>query len=252
MSGDVSVLVLAGQREGVVDPLCEAAGIARKALLPVLGVAQLDRVRDALSGAGLSEPHWVSGLDEVRDGFEEVPSGDGPADSVALALDGATDWPVLVTTADHPLLTAEMVHYFVGAAEASGAHLCVGLASRDVIQASYPDTTRTYLKFSDVQVSGCNLFYLRGPEALAAIRFWQRAQRDRKRPLKLASHFGPGLLARYALGRLSLTSAFEQASRKLGIVARPVLMPFAEAAIDLDTPSDLPIVERILKARAAA
>ena len=246
------VLVLAGQREGVVDPLCETAGIARKALLPVLGVAQLDRVRDALSGAGLPKPYWLSGLGEAREGFVEVPSGVGPADSVAMALEGTTEWPVLVTTADHPLLTAEMVRHFVDAAERSGADLCVGLASREVIQASSPDTTRTYLKFSNVQVSGCNLFYLKGPEALAAIRFWQRAQRDRKKPLKLASHFGPGLLAQYALGKLSLTSAFGQASRKLGIVARPVMMPFAEAAIDLDKPSDLPIVERILKARAAA
>ena len=246
------VLVLAGQREGVTDPLCEAAGIARKALLPVSGVPQLDRVRDALSEAGLPKPYWLSGLGETRDGFAEVPSGGGPADSVALALEGVMEWPVLVTTADHPLLTGEMVRHFVDAAEASEADLCVGLASREVIEASYPDTTRTYLKFSDVQVSGCNLFYLRGPEALAAIRFWQRAQRDRKKPLRLASHFGVGLLAQYALGKLSLTSAFGQASRKLGIVARPVLMPFAEAAIDLDKPSDLPIVERILKSRAAA
>ena len=246
------VLVLAGQRDGVVDPLCEAAGIARKALLPVLGVAQLDRVRDALSEAGLPKPYWLSGLGEAREGFAKVPSAGGPADSVTLALEGATEWPVLVTTADHPLLTSEMVRHFVDTAEGSGADLCVGLASREVIEASYPETTRTYLKFSDVQVSGCNLFYLKEPEALAAIRFWQRAQRDRKKPLRLASHFGVGLLAQYAVGKLSLTSAFGQASRRLGIVARPVMMPFAEAAIDLDKPSDLPIVERILRARAAA
>lgn len=247
----IGVLILAGQREGVADPLCEAHGITRKALLPVLGTPQLDRVATALETAGLARPYRLSGLGESRDGFETAPTGLGPADSAWLALQGAR-FPVLLTTADHPLLTPEMVERFIGDAVATGADLCVGLATRDTIQSAHPETRRTYLKFSDQQVSGCNLFYLANPDALAAIRFWRKAQSDRKRPLRLASHFGVGAILQYLFGRLSLDGAFAFASRKLGIAARPVLLPFAEAAIDLDKPSDLPVVERILREREAA
>ena len=239
------VLILAGQREGVVDPLCEMAGIARKALLPVRGVAQIDRVAAALEGAGFERPYRASGLGVARDGFAEAPSGAGPADSAWRALEGAR-YPCLLTTADHPLLSAEMVETFVREAEATGADFVVGLASRATIEAEVPDTQRTYLKFSDVQVSGCNLFYLRSDEGRKAIAWWKRAQAFRKRPLRLAASIGPGVLLQYALGQLSLQGAFAFASRKVGIVAAPVLLPFARAAIDLDKPEDLELIERLL------
>jgi len=53
----------------------------------------------------------------------------------------------------------------------------------------------------------------------------------------------------YLFGRLSLSGAFEYGSRKIGITAKPILIPIAEAAIDVDKPSDLELVERILAAR---
>jgi len=241
------VLILAGQREGVVDPLCEMAGIARKALLPVRGVPQIDRVGAALDGAGFSRPYRASGLGQFHEGFVEAPSGAGPADSAWQALEGA-EYPCLLTTADHPLLSADMVEVFVREAHATGADFVVGLASRATIQADVPETTRTYLKFSDVQVSGCNLFYLRNAEGRTAIAFWKRAQAFRKRPVRLAASVGLGVLLQYVLGQLSLRGAFAFASRKIGIVAAPVLLPFARAAIDLDKPSDLELIERLLDA----
>jgi hypothetical protein len=62
---------------------------------------------------------------------------------------------------------------------------------------------------------------------------------------------GLGLGLKYASGRLTLGGAFEAVSKKLGITAAPVLLPFAEAAIDVDKPSDLALVEEILAARRA-
>ena len=244
------VLILAGQREGVADPLCEMAGISRKALLPVRGVSQIDRVAQALEVAGLARPYRVSGLGEPRVGFETATSGDGPADSAWLALQGA-EFPVLLTTADHPLLTADMVSHFVEASRQTGADFCVGLASKDTIFRDYPDTKRTYLKFSDVHVSGCNLFWIANAEGLKAIDFWRRAQSYRKKPVRLAAQFGLPMILQYVFGQLSLKGAFAFASRKLGITTAPVMMPFAEAAIDLDKPSDLELIERILEAREA-
>lgn len=244
------VIILAGQRPGR-DPLCEHAGVSFKADIQVAGMAMVDRVATALKGAGLSEPFELSGYPDPREGFKLTASGEGPADS-ALAAAGAGGFPVLVTTCDHALLTSEMVTEFLEGARQSGADFVVGLASRDRIQMEYPETKRTYMVFNDLAVSGCNLFYIANEDGLAAINFWKDAQHLRKKPLKLASKIGAKITIKYALKRLSLQGAFDYASRRVGTRVAPVLIDHAEAAIDVDCPSDLTLVEEILSRRAQA
>ncbi len=243
-----SVLILAGQRAGVTDPLCEAIGVSHKADIPVAGTAMVARVVKAIDAAGLPEP-FVSGYPNQR--FENLPTGDGPADSVLLALEKINQFPCLVTTCDHALLTKDMIANFIAGAETAKSDICVGLATETVIQASYPETKRTYLRFSDHAVSGCNLFYIADKKGLEAIRFWQSVQHLRKKPFKLARKVGLMIGVKYLTGRLTLYGAFEYAANRIGITAAPVLLPFAEAAIDVDKVSDLEMVESILARREA-
>lgn len=244
-----AVLILAGQREGVVDPLCEAAGVSHKAEIPIAGTPMLDRVIAALADAGLANKLYISGYSGSA--LKQVSNGKGPADSVALGLVEINQYPCLVTTCDHALLTAEMVQSFIDGAKTAGTDICVGMATQSVIQAEYPETKRTYLRFSDEAVSGCNLFYIANAEGLKAIAFWQSVQHLRKNPLKLAKKVGVSIGIKYAAGRLSLQGAFDYAAERIGITAAPVLLPFAEAAIDVDKPSDLDLVETILSARTS-
>ena len=250
--GKVNVLILAGQREGVTDPLCEEAGIEWKALLPILGRPMTDYVLDALDASpSLKAPFWVSGLDKnlIRKDLLQSPSEGGPASSVVAAARAGLPYPFMVTTCDHPLLSSDMVETFIKGAQESGVDFALGLASKSVIQPAYPATKRTYLKFKDDSVSGCNLFYVKNETGLEAVKFWRAAQHDRKKPVKLARRVGFGLLLRYISGRLTLASAFKYASNKLKIKAKPIMLPFAEAAIDVDKPSDLALVETILSGR---
>lgn len=244
---DVSVLILAGQREGVVDPLCAAAGVERKAIIPINGTPMIDYVLDALSAAQLKTPFHVSGFSAEYDSrLMQSPSAPGPAGSAHAALTDGVTFPCLVTTCDHPLLTRDMIDIFIKGAEESGADFCVGLAEKAVIQPAYPDVKRTYWNFSDTPVSGCNLFYIANEKGLAVIEFWKQAQHLRKQPIKLARTVAWGLLFKYLLGRLTLTEAFAYVSRRLDITAASILIPIAEAAIDVDKPSDKALVERIL------
>lgn len=246
----VSVLILAGQREGVVDALCAEAGVERKAIIPINGTPMIDYVLDALEKAALPTPYHISGFDASYDArLVQSPSAPGPAGSALAALEGDINTPVLITTCDHPLLTPQMVESFIQGAQDNGADFCVGLADKDIIQPAYPHVKRTYLKFKDRSVSGCNLFYIANPRGLEAIRFWQRAQHFRKRPVRLAASVGWGVLFRYVFGRLTLRGAFDYAAKRLGISAAPIILPFAEAAIDVDKPSDKTLVEAILKDR---
>lgn len=247
---DVSVLILAGQRAGVVDPLCTDAGIEKKAVLPLCGKPMLDYVLEALQSAKIRAPYFVSGYTSGHSALlRQSPQSEGPAGSALVAFENGIAFPALMTTADHPLLTAEMITHFINAAQASGADFCVGLADKAIIQPAYPHVRRTYLNFSDRSVSGCNLFYFANEKSLAAIRFWERAQKDRKRPMRLASHFGVRILIDYIFKRLTLNGAFKYASTRMGVDAKPILIPIAEAAIDVDKPSDKVLVEQILNRR---
>ena len=58
--------------------------------------------------------------------------------------------------------------------------------------------------------------------------------------------FGPLLALRAATRPITLDGALRSAGRKAGIDVRAVRLPFAEAAIDVDKPSDLELAERIL------
>lgn len=244
----IQALVLAGQREGVIDPLCAAFNVEYKVETPIAGKPMLSWVQEALDQAGLQKPYLISGYPKHDSSWIDGGSGAGPADSALIALKQAT-MPCLMTTGDHPLLRPEMIQKFIVESQLSGADFCVGLASEETIQADYPETKRTYLRFSDVAVSGCNLFYIANENGLKALEFWKEAQHLRKNPIKLARKIGLGLGVRYAAGKLSMNGAFEEASKKIGMIANPVLLPFAEAAIDVDKPADQELVQKIIELR---
>lgn len=250
-------LVLAGARAGG-DALAMAHGVQSKALINIGGAPMLSSVLRSLMQSGrLCTAPYVSGLEpEV---LEEAGGGipaqraqsvsGGPASSLLGAIEGGIQLPLLVTTCDHALLTSEMVDHFVGEAIRGGADLTVGLASKETIQASYPQTRRTYIPFGGAPMSGCNLFFIRSSEALKIIRFWQQAEQDRKKPWKIAWRFGPVTALRLLIGRPDVHRAFQMISARLGARAGVVVMPFAEAAIDVDSQADLELVRSILADR---
>ena len=54
------------------------------------------------------------------------------------------------------------------------------------------------------------------------------------------------MLAAYLLRLLTLKGALRRISRQLGCPAAPVVLEEAEAAVDVDKPADLELVEAIL------
>jgi hypothetical protein len=115
-----------------------------------------------------------------------------------------------------------------------------------VIRATYPEAKRTYLSFADAAYSGANLYALLAPASRQAVAFWRRVERERKRPWRLVGAFGLRPLFAYLLGRWTLDDAMVQASKVIGARVAAVRLPFAEAAIDVDKPADLALVESIL------
>jgi GTP:adenosylcobinamide-phosphate guanylyltransferase len=239
--------------------MARAYGVSHKCILPVEGVPMLRRVVEALRASKsvraisicIENPAIAAvALSEKISDVTIIQSRKSAPLSAIAAVTQLSTYPFLITTADHALLTPEMVEYFCNESTASGADFSAGLARAEVILAAYPQSVRTFFRLGPDSVSGCNLFAVQNAKGLRILERWKYLETVRKRPWRLVAAFGPLALLRFVTGRLSLQTAFQTISSRLGMEIKPVLMPFAEAAIDVDKPSDLELAESILKNRS--
>jgi molybdopterin-guanine dinucleotide biosynthesis protein A len=258
-----TAVVLAGDRTPD-DPVARAAGVPCKALALVGGRPMVHRVLDALGAARDIGARILCG--PRRDALEQdaglrvlvdsgtvqwLPPAATPSLSAAAALDRVpAGAPVLLTTADHALLTPAVVDYFCEAARATGADVVVGLARAEQVIAAFPGTRRTILRLKGGGYCGCNLFAFLTPAGRGAAGDWRRVEQQRKRPLRLAAGvLGWSAILDYALGRLTLERALERMARRLGLRAGSVILPFPEAAVDVDSVEDLQLVRALAESR---
>lgn len=259
MQAQWTALILAGQRPGS-DPLAMHFGEQWKALVPIAGAAMLTHVVRCLRNCPeighitvlAQDPAKLSDALEAAGGVDQIAaSGSSISGSISEVLDGGTlSFPVLITTADHPLLTPEMVAQFIS--DVGDADLAVGMVEKETLLRRFPESKRTWLKFLDGHWSGANLFALARPNVRSALDLWAGAEKDRKIPWKLFRHFGVWLMLRALTRTIGLAQALQLAGNRLGLSARLVPMHDPVAAIDVDKPADHAIAEQILAARSLA
>ncbi len=245
------VILAAGR--GADDPMAKAFGVAHKCTIAIAGKPMLQWVLDALSGTVIATPYVIviddtNAMSPAPDLDVVIAENSAPASAIA-AINHINQFPVLITTGDHPLLTPAMINHMQRHADTSQADVLVGLATMETIQAAYPETKRTYFNLGGTRVSGCNLFVVKTQAGLRLLELWQDLERNRKKPWKLVSAFGIMPILWFAAGLLTPARAFGHISSKLGIIVEAVFLPFAEAAIDVDKPSDHALAEVILKKR---
>ena len=257
-----TAIVLAADR-GPDDPVARAAGAPCKSMTPVNGTPMVLRVLDALSASGEIGAQILCGppraiLDSAPDLKSRIQSSkvewtanrQTPSTSAYHAMQSVPEQtPVLVTTADHALLSVPMIDYFCTQARSTGCDVVAGVARHEVVIQAYPQTRRTATSLQDGAYCGCNLFAFLTPRARRAADFWRQVEAQRKKPLRIIRVMGLAAVLRYLAGRLSLADALERISDRLGFSAGAVTMPFAEAAIDVDSPEDLRLVEEIVAKR---
>ena len=259
--GQWTAILLAGERPGE-NGFAAGFGVPAKALIPIAGEPMLSRVAKTLLACPsiarivvlaqeaerllTGDLAWMAADPRIA----TADAGSGISTSVdAITGTDAAPYPVLVTTADHPLLTPAMVERFI--AEAAGSDGAFAMVDRWTVEALHPETRRTWIKFANGHFSGANLFALLSPASRNGTAFWAKVEKDRKRALKLIAAFGPVILLGALTRTLSLEGAAERAGKRFGFRLKAVRLPFGEAAMDVDKPSDVDLAERILAARAA-
>ncbi len=254
-----TAIILAGQRPGI-DPLAEHFNMKWKALIPVGGQAMLSHVVRTLRQCPeigrivilAQDPAAMADAATDGGGVDAIVMSENSISNSLAAVLGQAEapWPVLVTTADHPLLSPEMIAQFLN--EAAGADIAIAMVEKTTMMKEFPKNRRTWLKFSDGYWSGANLFAMRTERIIPALNLWAKAEQDRKVPVKLFRHFGLWLMFRAITRTIGLADGLIKAGRRLGLSAKLVPMRDPIAAIDVDKPADHELAEHILSARSLA
>lgn len=261
-----SALVLAGSR----GPECAVAalgGVSHKALLPINGTPMIERVIATLVAVKAIDKVVV--VIETPEILRDLPSliplldsgyiqtlaaKPSPAQSALHgfeALGSGQNGPILMTTADNCLLTPEILQYFLGALT-DGPDITAAVAKTDMVMEAYPQARRTRMRFRDGGQGGCNLFAFQTPQAKNIISFWRQVEQNRKSPLTMLRQLGVMTALRYLTNTLTLAQALQKLGKRTDTKLAVTDMPFAEAAIDVDTPDDFYLAEKILSERESA
>lgn len=260
-------LVLAGRRNAD-DPVAAECGVSHKALAQVGGRPMILNVLNALTKSPWSGDVYVSiedvsalsRIEAVRH-LIDIRHVRTSAGSICLSIKEMVEQagltpPFLVVTADHALLTPEMLDHFWNEATRSmtrrGADFALAMVSEKAFRRVYPTAPRTFIRARNDRFSSCNMYAFLTPASLKVLDFWVDIERRRKTPWMLARAFGLWALIRYLLRLYDLDGIITRAGRILGIEATAIKMPYPEAAIDIDSVSDLKLAEAILAQRMSA
>lgn len=243
-------VVLAGGPPDEVSAL--EPGAPNKAFVRVGGRALVERVLVALRASASIErivvvaPLATHGDAALALADERRPDGPRITQSLRGGLAALPrDEMVLVVASDLPILTPESIDDFVARARALDAEIGYGCVERSVHFAKYPEVPHTWAHLRDGSFCGGGLVALR-PRVLPVLeRFIEQLGAARKKPWRLASLFGPRVLAKYALRLLAVADAETRASELLGARVRAVISPYAQTAVNVDRASDVALAERL-------
>ena len=264
--GSFSVILLAGDRAS--DEIAKVAPRNRKVLLHLLDKPMILHVLEMLDSSERINSIVVVGnrIEEIesypevnswrssRDHIQFLEGQKSPATSVVATLKThALKHPILVLTADCPLLNVSTFHTFCDmAVESANVDVVAALAEERAIRSTFPGVRRTFIRLGGTGYSGCNMFALLSEEAIRAAEVWCEVEKKRKRPWQLISFFGWTNLLNALIGRLDLDSAFSSVSRFMSLNARPVVLKDPAAAMDVDRLEHISVAENALISRRGA
>lgn len=259
----VTALVMAGKRSGTLDPLAERAGVSQKSVVPVGGKPMIEHVTQALAACErvaqirvvAHEPDEIAAIPSIAALQDEGrlifrPGAFNLVDSVFSGAEGAT-FPLLITTSDNCLVTAEGYTEFVEKCLAAEAGAAAALARKEDVIAADPEGQKKFYEFSDGGYSNCNTYWIGSRETLSAAEILRSGGQFVKYPGRIAKAFGLMNLIRFHFGWGDKERLFTQISRRFGYKLVPVVLSNGEFAIDVDEPRSFAITEKLLARREA-
>jgi GTP:adenosylcobinamide-phosphate guanylyltransferase len=252
----MDAIIIAGGIPNPEDPLYVFLKGDAKALVDVAGKPMVQWVLDALGGAkkvdnvilvGLSAKnpltckkplHYVSNQGRM---LSNIVAGVNKS----LELNKRNKY-VMIVSSDIPAVKPEMVDWLVDTCMGTKDDLYYGVCPKDVMEARFPGSKRTYTPLKDMKVCGADMNVVHVNMAKEHLDVWESLIVNRKNPFKQAMVMGWGTFIPLALGRLTLADAVARVCDHVGIKGRAIVWPYAEPCMDVDKPNQLELLRQDL------
>jgi GTP:adenosylcobinamide-phosphate guanylyltransferase len=252
----MDAIVIAGGITRPEDPLYTYSHVDSKALIDVAGKPMVQWILDALGGAKHVDNVILVGLSPKNDLTCKKPlhyvSNQGRMLSnivtgvnKSLELNKKTKY-VLIVSSDIPALKSEMVDWLVNTSMETKDDLYYGVCPKDVMEARFPGSKRTYTHLKDMDVCGADINVTHVRMTTEHLDMWESLIGSRKSPLKQASLIGFGTLFALFTRRLTLEDAVKRVCDRIGIQGRAIVWPYAEPCMDVDKPNQLELMREDL------
>jgi len=248
--------ITAGYDPDQLDRVSAAAGVAHKSLVPLVGMPMAWHVVRALRESDRIGEIVVVGIgpDEIDFGVpvHHVPNQPSLWASQNAGLRklrelNADDRYVIALSADIALLSGKIVNRFIEACEPFEHDVYWGIVRKDVMLAAFPESRRTYLPLREGSFCSSDLYLGRlsaGFHIQERIRYFIE---NRKNVLALVWKLGLPTMFKFLLRRLAIADIVDVAYRIAGVRGGPVVLPLAEAGMDVDKPEQLVQVREYLE-----
>ncbi|RIV88735.1 NTP transferase domain-containing protein [Aurantiacibacter zhengii] len=256
----VTVIVLAAQRTGVVNPLAKRAGVSHKCLAPICGSPLIAHVMEALTTLPdireirvVLEPEGQAEVDPVLETFRDrgtpitlVDSDANIVESVLAASKGE-DGPFVITTADNVLLTHDGFEQVRSAMRDADA--VIGVTTKERVRAVHERGQRGFYEFKDAGYANCNIYGLANDKGLKAAEIFREGGQFQSNPGRMVRAAGIFNIVLMRLGLVTFARGLDRVGKRFGAKLRPVVFEDGALAIDVDNERTYAICEWVLGQR---
>ena len=169
----------------------------------------------------------------------------------ALELNEKTEY-VLVVSSDIPALKGDMVDWLVAKCLETKDELYYGVCPRDVMEARFPNSKRTYTRLKGIELCGADIHVSHVRMATEHLELWEKLIGNRKSPLSQASIVGLDTLWKVFTRSATLDELVDHVCKRIGIKGRAIVWDRAEPCMDVDKPHQLEMLRADLEAQLAA
>ena len=253
-------IVTAGGIPNPEDPLYTFLKGDAKALVDVAGKPMVQWVIDALNEAKRVDEIILIGL-TAKSGIvsakpmHHIPNQGRMLSNIvaginkSIELNKKTEY-VLVVSSDIPALKGDMVDWLVDTCMETDDEMYYGLCPRDVMEARFPDSKRTYTRLKDMEMCGADIHMTHVRMVTEHLELWEKLIGNRKSPLTQASIVGLDTFWKIFTRSITLPDLVTHLSNRLGIKGRAIIWDRAEPCMDVDKPHQLELLRADLEKQA--
>ncbi|WP_340587557.1 NTP transferase domain-containing protein [Erythrobacter alti] len=256
----VTVIVLAAQRAGVVNPLASRAGVSHKCLVPICGRPLIEHVLETLTTLPaitairvVLEPEGQEDVGRAINPFRErgipIELVDSDPNIVESVLAAAKDeaGPFVITTADNVLLTQDGFNQLRNALRNADAVL--GVTTRERVWDIHAQGQRNFYEFRDAGYANCNIYGLGNRKSFDAAEAFREGGQFQKNRGRMIRAFGLLNILLMRFGLVTLPQGLKRVGKRFGTRLAPVIFDDGALAIDVDNERTFAICEWVLGQR---